>query len=57
MNCLRLFAASFGVALLLSGCGNTDAGKDSKQKPADQGKPDEQTPKKDGEKKHSHEAS
>ena len=54
---LRLLTAFLGFSFLLSACGNTDSGKDSKQKPADQSKPDDQKTKKDGDNKHTHEPS
>jgi len=55
MTRLLFFTAALGLSLLLSACGNPDTGKDAKQKPADQSKPDEQQPKKDGANKHTHE--
>jgi hypothetical protein len=54
---LRLLTALLGFSILLSACGNTDSGKDTKQKPADQSKPDDQQPKKDADKKKFHEPS
>jgi hypothetical protein len=49
---LRFLPAALLAASLLSGCGNTDSSKDAKQKPADQSKPGDQTPKKDADDKH-----
>jgi hypothetical protein len=57
MTRLRIFTAALGFSILLSACGNTDSGKDGKQKPADQSKPDDQKTKKDGDNKHTHEPS
>jgi hypothetical protein len=54
MNCLRLSAAALGLVCLLSGCGNQDKGKNDQRMPV-KPEPEKQLPKKDADKKHTHE--
>jgi hypothetical protein len=57
MKYLRFSAAAFALALLLTGCGNRDKGKNDELLPAKEkeSEPGKSPPKKDTDKKHTHE--
>jgi hypothetical protein len=55
MKYLRFSAAALAFALLLSGCGNRDKGKNDELLPAKESQPEKPPPKKDTDNKHTHE--